>query len=94
MKGYHDPKTEKKYTSVALLGDSFLLIKSLLSPSWLQFSGTITRYFAINFVFINVFFWLNKKATERKKKKSCETGKSVQTNRYSSILTLNDKFVS
>lgn len=60
---------QKKYTSVALLGDSFLLIKSLLSPSWLQFSGTITRYFAINFVFINVFFWLNKKATERKKKK-------------------------
>ena len=33
---------QKKYTSVALLGDSFLLIKSLLSPSWLQFSGTIT----------------------------------------------------
>ena len=59
---------QKRYTSVALLGDSFLLIKSLLSHSWLQFSGTI------NFVFINVFFWLNKKATERKKKKSFETG--------------------
>ena len=62
-------KQRKKYTSVALQRDSFLLIKSLLSPSWLQFSGTITRYFAINFVFINVFFWLNKKATEQKKKK-------------------------